>query len=557
MKNKFTMFIYLCLAAILASCIGEVPQITLNDLESSSNNSTSTDSSNSIDQDQTIEVTDPESSDSKAPTATTQIASSVTSTSAKVSAMTNNHELDSQVWFEYGIIPKVYTKETLREVIIGSISDLSVSATLINLSPNTKYYFRVAVQSASGISYGSEMSFKTIAAGAAGISKLWGYSGELWDPKGRLQDFSYAGYHAGEKMIPNLSVVKNVKTDFGAKGDGTTDDTVAFKNAIAGTSQGALYVPPGRYLIKDRLAIKKSNFVLRGSGQSQTTLYFPKSLEEILGLNVAWKWGGGGLIWVGYTYEDPGIAAAGTVLTKVIASALKGENVLSVSNSSALVAGQIILLKQEDQGTNLSLWAHLHDGLIAPDPAYGRGIIYWPVEIEAVTSGKITLAQPLRFDVRLEWLPVVQKFIPSVQETGIENLTIEFPDIPYEGHQRNETGYNGFTFRGAINSWMRNVDIKNPDNGGSLDSLSKQVTLQNIRLISRSWKEGDYIFQGGYSGHHGISFGSHVHDNMLTDFEIVGAFIHDITVNHKNSGNVIRKGKGENINFDKVRPCIH
>src|SRR3982750_1448739 len=34
-------------------------------------------------------------------------------------------------------------------------------------------------------------------------SSLWGVNGEKWQPEGRLPDFSYAGYHAGEANIPS------------------------------------------------------------------------------------------------------------------------------------------------------------------------------------------------------------------------------------------------------------------------------------------------------------------------------------------------------------------
>jgi len=41
-------------------------------------------------------------------------------------------------------------------------------------------------------------------------SELWGRNGERWDPAGRLPDFSYAGYHQGEKPIPDVPVVASV-----------------------------------------------------------------------------------------------------------------------------------------------------------------------------------------------------------------------------------------------------------------------------------------------------------------------------------------------------------
>lgn len=75
-----------------------------------------------------------------------------------------------------------------------------------------------------------------------------------------------AGYAGNDRPIPTPPVVANVR-DFGAKGDGVSDDSAAFLEAIEATNNGALYVPPGRYNISRVLWISKSNFVLRGAGQ--------------------------------------------------------------------------------------------------------------------------------------------------------------------------------------------------------------------------------------------------------------------------------------------------
>jgi len=55
--------------------------------------------------------------------------------------------------------------------------------------------------------------------------------------------------------------------DFGAKGDGVTDDTTAFKNAVAHCAGNSIYIPFGTYVISDTINI--SNVHLFGDGISR------------------------------------------------------------------------------------------------------------------------------------------------------------------------------------------------------------------------------------------------------------------------------------------------
>ena len=66
--------------------------------------------------------------------------------------------------------------------------------------------------------------------------------------------------------------------DYGAKGDGTTNDTVAFQRALddlflnANTNfKKALFIPSGNYLISSELRIPSSAVII-GDGQNNTTL---------------------------------------------------------------------------------------------------------------------------------------------------------------------------------------------------------------------------------------------------------------------------------------------
>lgn len=146
----------------------------------------------------------------------------------------------------------------------------------------------------------------------ADTSELWGTQGELWTPSSRLPDFSFAGYQSGISPIPSPPAVVNVR-DFGAIGNGIADDTNAFEAAIAAATNGAVWIPAGRYQISRVLYIRKSNLVLRGAGQGATTLVFTKHLSELIGLppgQPASKVGRGAVVSFGWRETKPPSSAA-------------------------------------------------------------------------------------------------------------------------------------------------------------------------------------------------------------------------------------------------------
>ena len=68
--------------------------------------------------------------------------------------------------------------------------------------------------------------------------------------------------------------------DLGAKGDGTTDDTEAFKKAIA--QHQAIYLPTGRYLVSETILLK-SNTVLIGLNPITTQIVLADKTPEFCG----------------------------------------------------------------------------------------------------------------------------------------------------------------------------------------------------------------------------------------------------------------------------------
>jgi hypothetical protein len=378
---------------------------------------------------------------------------------------------------------------------------------------------------------------------SAQVSELWGKDGEKWNPRSRLPDFSFAGYHRGERPLPQVPPGVNV-LDFGAKGDGVTDDSQAFLDALAKVRQGAIEVPPGRYRITQLLEITRPGVVLRGAGPDQSVLFFPIPLNEIKP-----NWGAttSGERTSNYSWSGGFITVRGRLggrrITKVIANAPRGARVLTVASAEQLRVGQEIELDQFDTPDN-SLAVHLYSGDAGPvQNLKGGAKTSLICRITAIDGRRITLDRGLRCDLREGWKPQLRGFDPTVTESGVEDLGFEFPVKPYRGHFT-ELGLNPVALSGVAHCWVRNIRVRNADSGpfvsGSFNTLDG-VVLESERSVDRQ----------NCNGHHGISLGGT--DNLLTHFDIRQRFIHDITVSSFCSGNVISRGRGVDLSLDHHR----
>ena len=386
------------------------------------------------------------------------------------------------------------------------------------------------------------LSVPIASSAAAQTSSLWGHAGEAWDPLGRLPDYSYAGYRAGEAPLPNVAAVVNV-LDFGAVGDGVVDDLRAFEDAVAfvaGAGGGAIDVPAGRYRLNGLLNIDRSNVVLRGvgTGATGTTLAFTTGLQALTGKSSPWINGQGGLLWVGQRGGLGFVAGLGSQLTTVTSPALRGDTELVVGNAGGIRAGDTVVLEMTDPDDSLGL--HKHNDQAAPGTcSWQPQPTRWVVEVEQVSGNLVSLAQPLRLDVRPAWSPKLRRYDP-VREVGIEHLTLEMPAHAYPGHLQ-EPGFNALTFEGAQDCWARDIEVVNADNGPCFTELTKHCTVQDVR------------FRVGFAGHHGLSFNSGAADNLIDGFTLDNVYIHGITVDHGPNGNVVRRGTGKNLSLDHHR----
>ena len=375
---------------------------------------------------------------------------------------------------------------------------------------------------------------------AENYSSLWGKAGELWSPESRLPDFSYAGYAAGKQYPPRLPATANVR-DYGAIGDGTTDDSDAFLRALAEAPPGAIEIPAGRYRLTKVLELRASRRVLRGAGPGETTLYFPEPLSAVLdkgayGGPYGWAWGGG---WIWAHGEIP----ADEMLARVLDTAPRGSKHLRVSSSANLKPGQFVRLVQRESDGSLTL--HLHNGQELNGRCWvdrpGGVIIDWAVEIATVSEDSVELVRPLRADVQPQWQPELLSYKPSVTDVGVEHLTIEFPATEQAPHHE-ERGYNAIFFHQIHNSWVRDVHIVNADNGVTL-WLSRYTSVEHVVLDGRG-------------GHYGFNLLA-TQDCLVRRFQIRNRSLHDLSVSNLANGNVYTQGTGVAINFDHHRGAAY
>ncbi len=365
-----------------------------------------------------------------------------------------------------------------------------------------------------------------------------------------LPNFSYAGYHFGERALPELKPTLEAAS-FGALPNDDVDDTEALKKALAAAAATpgpvVLHLAPGRYILSDILYLERSNLVLQGSGSGAggTEIFVSKPLAEMPRNPVLKKiedyltsndkrvdgkpfspfsWTGG-VIW-SRRKADP----AQKPLAKVL-DGVRGGQRIRIDSELALAPGSIVRIRWFNRGGGDSpLLRHIYGldhvafGPRLSDPN-GEAVATEEATIKAVHGSEIELVQPLMHDIHADW--AVDLVDPEfLQEVGIEHLAITFPQESYAGHHL-ERGFNGIYLTGLSHSFVRDVAVKNADSA-ILSDDDTNVTLTRIGVSGRL-------------GHYGVHIGD-VFEVLLDDFRIDADQFHSVSFNTKARSNVATRG---------------
>ncbi|MEJ6951858.1 leucine-rich repeat domain-containing protein [Natronospora cellulosivora (SeqCode)] len=266
-----------------------------------------------------------------------------------------------------------------------------------------------------------------------------------------------------ESGIPEREVVANVK-DFGAVGDGISDDSHAFQAAIDSVDNGgAVFIPEGRYLICDKLYINKE-LVLRGAGENDTYLQFDHSfnaIEIIGGDDGSWH------------HIESGF--------------LKGSTELYVQDPSDFDVGMYVEIQQDNS-------SEIVYGLTIGNNEIKEGVIGQIVKIKAIESNKIVIDEALRHSYQGEYNPVIRR------KNFVENVGFEDFRVRRKDNKPVEDSYV-FYFENVANSWIRNISSNSSYKGQVYVNTGYRIEIR------------DSYFSG--SNTYGVDLGFHTSNCLI------------------------------------------
>lgn len=408
-------------------------------------------------------------------------------------------------------------------------------------------------------------------------------------PAGRGLDWSLAGYKDGREPIPSPPATLNVVDDFGAAGDGVTDDTAALQAALAAAHEsaegGVVLLPAGTYLLTQQLSINRSNIIIRGEGANTTELYIPLSLSDVY--NGTWNMDESGKVTSAWLYRGGFLSINGrrcrstprsTLLATVDGSVQQGAMKIPVDSPSKFRLGQWVRIfindnstapggEEEDeeesetsggdgpqQGTapKGSITAFVYGDGLADSGQPGtlsRDDISFTAKIASIGDDWVALDRELPFPVKRRWTGVLHECRPTVQDSGIEHLTIRFKHTP-AGPHLTERGYNAVDLEYGVNVWVRSLTILNADNGIKMRGIDRStISDLTINVTARRWVEGA---SKKVNGHHGVAM-SRSHSTLLTRLSLATPLYHGISMEGGALLNVASRSGGTDLVLDLHR----
>lgn len=374
-----------------------------------------------------------------------------------------------------------------------------------------------------------------------------------------LQDFSYAGYHSGEKEVPRITAPVFDVTSYGADATGQNDSTVAIQKAIdeAGAhGGGVVFLPSGTFNVSPQgtdnwaLRIRHGNTVLRGAGRDKTFLFNSTYMMRLKSIILAQ---GGDERW----RVEPANGPVGAITSDLLSPTRE----IPVETVDGLKPGDWIILR-----------ADATDAFIAEhnmaDKWGGKGErlvgVMFQRQIVSIDSDRkiLTVDVPTRYYLKMRDRARVYPAPPHIEEVGVEDLSLgnqEHPrtreldgwgltDFAKEGLPAHDVhACAAVTFNHLRNSWISNVATYHPpENATNANILSNGVVLNECRGITVTDCDFQYALYGGGGGNAYMYRMQNSNECLVKDC-VSGNSRHGFVVaGMASSGNVFLRGTAKN-----------
>ncbi|OLN26844.1 Beta-1,3(4)-glucanase precursor [Desulfovibrio sp. DV] len=319
---------------------------------------------------------------------------------------------------------------------------------------------------------------------------------------------------AGLRQTPPAPVQTVSVRDYGATGDGVTDDTASFESAMAALARpGVLSIPAGTYRLS-RTLVLTSGLVLRGQGASLSKLVFNMngSSDPLLDFT---------------TYNSRSWSS----LTQ---NAALGQSTITLAGTSGVAVGDKLEIEQQND-----------PAAMYTDPewnqSWAQSVVGQFAVVTAVSGKVLTLDRPLRAAYSTSFSARARVYRMGTN-VGIEDLGIRREDP-------GESGGDTIHFKYAFNCWVLRVE--------SLDTVSAHVYAESsaaIEVRDSTFKRAHDYGDGGRG--YGVSLGRHVSD-CLVENNIFDTLRHAMIVSQGANGNVFgyNASRGTVCESDQWTPC--
>ncbi len=293
--------------------------------------------------------------------------------------------------------------------------------------------------------------------------------------------------------IPDDPIAVSVG-DFGAAGDGVTDDRAAFTAAIDSlpAAGGVVYIPAATYHIEGTIELG-DGVVLRGAGSAQTRLEFDLGGASAPAIQSV-------------TYDRGEWRAINDGLEK-------GTTVVTIANVAGITAPGYAEIEQQNDPQ-----------IMYTDPEWNvdwaDGSVGEMVRIVAVSGNRVTLAEPLHHSYRAALIPRLRP-LQLVELAGVEHLAIERLD-PGDGPT--------IAFKNSAYVWVSDVVSETTYRAHVDTSSVYRCEIRDSRFL-------DALDHGGGGHGYGASLGRHT-TGCLVENNIFASLRHSMIIQVGAAGNV-------------------